>query len=72
MGPLPRGRFPAAVPGQVCTTLAQAQDFMAGFQLLSAGSDLNSCLPLTTPPAIISIFASDNSFLALGEQTTRY
>lgn len=72
MGPLPRARLPAAVPGQVCTTLAQAQNLMAAFQLLAAGSDLNSWLPLTTPPAIISIFASDNSFLALGEQTTRY
>lgn len=69
---IPRGRVPAAGPGQVCTTPAQGQNLMAAFQLLSAGSDLNSWLPLTTPPAIISIFASDNSFLALGEQTTRY
>lgn len=57
-----------APSSQVCTR----PGFHGRFPALSAGSDLNSWLPLTMPPAIISIFASDNSLLALGEQTTRY
>lgn len=60
---------PAVLPGQVCAKLLQDQIYMAGFQLSSADCDLNFCLPLTTPPDTISIFTSDNSFIALGEQT---